>query len=128
MLADFEQVGFGEWAPAPGLDVDQESVPEYRSMIYERRRHQIQYRRARLGGRTVLGRGFLIVSAANLLWPGYARLFLDLAGSIYPGYRPGGGPGSVIVGTLNGLVDGAAAGAVIGWMYNTLAASMKRRS
>jgi len=38
------------------------------------------------------------------------------------------GPGSVIVGTLYGLVDGAAAGAVIGWMYNTLAASMKRRS
>ena len=74
------------------------------------------------------GAAILIVSAANLLWPGYARLFLDLAGSIYPGYRPGGGPGSVIVGTLYGLVDGAAAGAVIGWMYNTLAASMKRRS
>ena len=70
----------------------------------------------------------LIVSAANLLWPGYGRLFLDLAGSIYPGYRPGGGPGSMIAGTLYGLVDGAAAGAVIGWMCNTLAASMKRRS
>ena len=57
LVADFEQVGFGEWAPASGLDADQESVPEYRSMIYERRRHQIQYRRARLGGRTILGRG-----------------------------------------------------------------------
>ena len=57
LVADFEQVGFGEWAPASGLDADQESVPEYRSMIYERRRHQIQYRRARIGGRTVLGRG-----------------------------------------------------------------------
>ena len=30
------------------------------------------------------------------------------------------GPGSVIVGTLYGLVDGAAAGAVISWMCNTL--------
>ena len=59
------------------------------------------------------GAAILIVSAANLLWPGYGRLFLDLAGSIYPGYRPGGGPGSVIA-------DGAAAGAVIGWMCNTL--------
>jgi len=74
------------------------------------------------------GAAILIVSAANLLWLGYGRLFLDLTGPIYPGYRPGGGPGSVIVGTLYGLVDGAAAGAVIGWMYNTLAASMKRRS
>ena len=66
------------------------------------------------------GAAILIVSAANLLWPGYGRLFLDLTGSIYPGYRHGGGPGSVIVGTLYGLVDGAAAGAVIGWMCNTL--------
>ena len=74
------------------------------------------------------GAAILIVSAANLLWPGYGRLFLDLTGPIYLGYRPGGGPRSVIVGTLYGLVDGAAAGAVIGWMYNTLAASMKRRS
>ena len=37
------------------------------------------------------GAAILIVSAANLLWPGYGRLFLDLAGSIYPGYRPGVG-------------------------------------
>ena len=51
------------------------------------------------------GAAILIVSAANLLWPGYGRLFLDLAGSIYPGYRPGGGPSSVIVGTFYGLVD-----------------------
>ena len=70
------------------------------------------------------GAAILIVSAANLLWPGYGRLFLDLAGSMIRAT----GPGSVIVGTLYGLVDGAAAGAVIGWMYNTLAASMKRRS
>jgi len=38
-----------------------------------------------------LGAAILIVSAATLLWPGYARLFLDLAGSIYPDYRPGFG-------------------------------------
>ena len=76
----------------------------------------------------IVSAAILIVSAATLLWPGYGRLFLDLTGSIYPGYRHGGGSGSVIVGTLYGLVDGAAVGAVIGWMYNTLAASMKRRS
>ena len=37
------------------------------------------------------GAAILIVSAANLLRPGYERLFLDLTGSIYPGYRPGFG-------------------------------------
>ena len=70
----------------------------------------------------------LMVSVANLIWPDYGRLFLDLAGSMYPGYQPGGGLGSVIVGTLYGFVDGAFAGAVIGWIYNAVASSMTRRS
>jgi len=35
------------------------------------------------------GAAILIVSAANLLWPGYGRLFLDLAGSIIRATRPG---------------------------------------
>ena len=67
------------------------------------------------------GAAFLIVASANLIWPGYGRAFLDLAASIYPGYRPGSGVGSVITGTLYGLVDGAIAGAVFGWLYNLLA-------
>ena len=37
------------------------------------------------------GAAILIVSAANLPWPGYGRLFLDLTGPIYLGYRPGFG-------------------------------------
>jgi hypothetical protein len=67
----------------------------------------------------------LIVTLANLIWPTYGRAFLDLAASIYPGYRPGSGLGSVITGTLYGLVDGAVAGAVFAWLYNLVA---QRRS
>jgi hypothetical protein len=63
------------------------------------------------------GLAILIVASANLAWPGYGRDFLDLAASLYPGYRPGGA-GSVITGTLYGLVDGAIGGAVFGWIYN----------
>jgi len=63
----------------------------------------------------------LIVAVANLIWPGYGRAFLDVAASIYPGYHPGSGVGSVITGTLYALVDGAIAGAVFGWLYNLLA-------
>ena len=74
------------------------------------------------------GTAIMMVSVANLFWPDYGRMFLDLAGSMYPGYQPGGGAGSVIVGTLYGFLDGAFAGAVIGWMYNTLASAMRRRS
>ena len=63
----------------------------------------------------------LIVALANLIWPGYGRACLDVAASIYPGYRPGSGVGSVITVTLYAFVDGVIAGAVFGWLYNLLA-------
>lgn len=67
------------------------------------------------------GLAVLVVALANLIWPTYGRAFLDLAASIYPGYRPGAGFGSVITGTLYGLVDGACAGAIFAWLYNLFA-------
>lgn len=67
------------------------------------------------------GGAILIVALANQIWPGYGRAFLDLAASVYPGYHPGAGVGSVITGTLYGLADGAITGAVFGWLYNLLA-------
>jgi len=67
------------------------------------------------------GAAMLIVALANLIWPGYGRAFLDLAASVYPGYRPESGLGSAIVGTLYALVDGAVAGAVVAWLYNVVA-------
>ena len=69
----------------------------------------------------VWGAAILIVASANMIWPNYGRLFLDLAGSIYPGYKPGSGVGSVVIVTVYGLVDGAIAGAVFGWLHNLLA-------
>jgi hypothetical protein len=63
----------------------------------------------------------LVVGLANLIWPSYGRAFLDVISSIYPGYHPGSGAGSVITATLYGLVDAAIAGAVFGWLYNLLA-------
>ena len=71
------------------------------------------------------GGAILVVALANLIWPSYGRAFLELAASIYPGYQPGTGWGSVITGTLYGLVDGAVSGAVFAWLYNLLA---QRRS
>ena len=67
------------------------------------------------------GAAILIVASATLIWPGYGRAFLDLAASVYPGYHPSTGPGSVITGALYALVDGAIGGAVFGWLYNALA-------
>ena len=67
------------------------------------------------------GGALLLVALANLAWPPYGRAFLDLCASIYPGYHPGAGMGSVVTGTLYGLADGAIGGAVFAWLYNLLA-------
>ena len=64
------------------------------------------------------GGAILCVAVANLIWPAYGRACLELAASIYPGYHPGTGIGSVVTGTLYALVDGSIAGFLIGWLYN----------
>ena len=74
-----------------------------------------------LTGGLFWGSAILLVAVANLIWPTYGRTFLDLAASVYPGYHPGAGLGSVVTGTLYALVDGAIAGAVFGWLYNLMA-------
>jgi len=69
----------------------------------------------------VWGMGILIVASANLVWPPYGQAFLDLLASIYPGYHPAPTIGSIVSGTLYGVVDGAGGGALFGWLYNRLA-------
>src|SRR5258708_33860719 len=68
------------------------------------------------------GVSILIVAAANMIWPSYGQAFLQLCGSIFPGYRPGTGMGSVVTGTIYALVDGVSGGAIFGWLYNLFAA------
>ena len=64
--------------------------------------------------------GFAVLSCAlaNYVWPGYAENFLHLVTSIYPGYHANGTASSVVIGTAYAVVDGAAAGAVLAWLYN----------
>ncbi len=57
----------------------------------------------------------------NLIWTGYGQGLLDLMASLYPGYSATPSFGQVLIGTLYGLVDGAVAGAVFAWLYNTFA-------
>jgi hypothetical protein len=64
------------------------------------------------------GACILIVGVANMIWPSYGQAFLQLCASIYPGYQPSTGVGSVVTGTLYALADGAVGGAIFGWLYN----------
>ena len=66
------------------------------------------------------GAAILLVASANLVWPSYGVAFLEFLSSIYSGYDPAPTLGSVIIVTLYGLVDGAIAGAIFGWLYNVL--------
>jgi hypothetical protein len=62
-----------------------------------------------------------LTGLANLAFPSYGLAWLQLAAAIYPGYHGPAGLGSVIIVTLYGLVDGAVAGAIFGWLYNRVA-------
>ena len=66
------------------------------------------------------GAAILIVASAHSIWPSYGGAFLEFAASIYSGYDPDPGIRSIVIGTFYGLVDGAIAGAVFGWLYNFL--------
>ena len=67
------------------------------------------------------GLTLLIVGGANIIFPGYALNFLEVVGSIYPGYQPGTGIYSVIIGTLYGVVDAGIAATLFAWLYNFFA-------
>lgn len=64
---------------------------------------------------------FLLVSLANLLWFPYGLTFLEVMSSVYPRYHTAAIVGSVIVGTLYAILDGAIGGALFGWIYNCFA-------
>ena len=67
---------------------------------------------------TLWGLAILIVSSANMVWPGYGSDFLTVVASIYPGYDAMQGVSSIIVGTLYALVDAGIGGAIFAWLYN----------
>ena len=64
---------------------------------------------------------FLFVGVINYIRPPYGLAFLEVMSSLYPGYKTVGTPNSIIVGTLYAFVDGAVAGAIFAWLYNSFA-------
>ncbi len=68
--------------------------------------------------------GMLATGVGNLVVPGYGQALLYVMASVYPGYAATPSVGQVIIGTLYGLVDGAVVGAVIAWLYNTIASRL----
>jgi len=69
----------------------------------------------------IWGAAMLIMGSANMMFPGYATNFLEVIGSVYPGYQPGTGFSSVIIGSLYGVVDAGIGAAIFAWLYNFIA-------
>ncbi len=57
------------------------------------------------------------VAFMNILFPNYGVSLLSVVDSVYPGYEFGT-KWSAFVALGYALVDGAAMGAIIGWVYN----------
>ncbi len=74
-----------------------------------------------LSAAIIWGFALLIVGITNIIVPGYAVDFLEVIGSIYPGYHPGTGIYSVIIGSLYGVLDAGIGAAIFAWLYNFFA-------
>ena len=69
----------------------------------------------------VWGGCMLTCGLVNLASPAYARRFLKLMSSVYPGFHNSRNVRDVLVGAAYGLVDGAMGGAVVAALYNGVA-------
>jgi hypothetical protein len=74
-----------------------------------------------IAGAILWGSAILLVGLINLSRPGYGLDFLQMTSSIYPWFHPTHTLTSVLVGTIDGLVDGAIVALIFAAHYNTLA-------
>jgi hypothetical protein len=76
-----------------------------------------------VAGAVLAGALSLIVGTWHLVFPPYGGALLELLASIYSvvGYDGPGGFGSVLLLTLYTMIDGAIGGAVLAWLYNSVA-------
>lgn len=71
-----------------------------------------------IAGGALWGGAILLVGLINLADPHYGVNFLQMTGSVYPWFYTSHTLSSVVIGTLNGAVDGAAAALVFALLYN----------
>ena len=67
------------------------------------------------------GGAILLVGIINMMSADYGVAFLSTVASVYPGFEPFTGIGSLVIGSVYGLVDGAIGGFIFAWLYNLIA-------
>ncbi len=68
----------------------------------------------------IWGGWILVCGVMNLRERSYGRQFLKVMSSVYPGYKDSGDLSDVMVGAAYGLLDGAATGAAVAAIYNSV--------
>lgn len=71
-----------------------------------------------------LGGSTCFIGCMNLVNPAYGAEYLSSISSVYPGFEHARTIGSVVIGTIYGLVDGAFAGFLFAWVYNAIASRL----
>lgn len=74
-----------------------------------------------IAGGLLWGGAILLVGLINLAQPGYGMNFLQMTSSVYPGFHDAHTIRSVLIGTFDGIIDGAVAGLLFAWLYNSFA-------
>jgi hypothetical protein len=74
-----------------------------------------------ISGALLWGGAILLVGLINLSRPGYGLNFLQLTSSVYPWFHASHTFSSVVIGTIDGLVDGAVAALIFAALYNGFA-------
>jgi hypothetical protein len=71
-----------------------------------------------ISGAILWGSAILLVGLINLVDPSYGVNFLQMTNSVYPWFHTTHKLGNVLVGTIDGVVDGAVAALIFAWLYN----------
>jgi hypothetical protein len=71
-----------------------------------------------VAGGLLWGGALLCVGLMNLVSPIYGANFLQMVSSVYPFFHASRTLGDVLIGTVDGLIDGAVAGLLLAWLYN----------
>lgn len=60
----------------------------------------------------------LCVGIIHMADPNYGVNFLQMTSSVYPGFHSAGTAGNLVIGTIEGFIDGAITGLVLSLLYN----------
>ncbi len=79
---------------------------------------QLSIKGLAVAGGLLWGGALLCVGLMNLVSPIYGANFLQMVSSVYPFFHASRTLGDVLIGTVDGLIDGAVAGLLLAWLYN----------